>query len=251
MAVHRLAVILARAGSKGLPNKNILSIAGRPMIAYTIEEALQARQLDAVCVTTDAPQAAEVAKDMGVLVIDRPPELASDTATVDAAVRHAVEVYEKTHRPVTHVAILYGNVPVRPEGLIDQAMSHLIETGVDSVRSLARVTKQHPDWLHRLDGDRMLQYRKNSIYRRQDLEPLYYHDGGVLAVTRESLFVTSPDDNHAFLGADRRGIVHAGGAAVDVDTLDDAMIAEALILARKQPDRFHRPAAAPVAPASS
>jgi CMP-N,N'-diacetyllegionaminic acid synthase len=239
VSLHRLAVILARAGSKGLPNKNILPLAGRSMIAYTIDLALQAKEIDAVCATTDSPRAADVARSMGVVVIDRPPELATDTATVDAACRHAVEAYEKAGRPVTHVAILYGNVPVRPDGVIDLAMHHLIETGADSVRSLARVTKQHPDWLHRLDGDRMIQFRRNSIYRRQDLEPLYYHDGAVLAVARRSLFTTSPDDNHAFLGRDRRGIVSEHGAAIDVDSLDDAVIAEALIRSREssRPDR--------------
>jgi CMP-N,N'-diacetyllegionaminic acid synthase len=229
MSIHRLAVILARAGSKGLPNKNVLTIAGRPMIAYTIDHALAAETIDDVCVTTDAPKAAEAARAMNVLVIDRPPELASDTATVDAAVRHAVECYEKLRQPVTHVAILYANVPVRPAGVIDQAMRHLIETGADSVRSLAPVTKQHPDWLHRLDGDRMIQYRKNSIYRRQDLERLYYHDGAVLVVTRRSLFITSPEDNHAFLGADRRGVVSQSGMAIDIDSPEDAVIAEAII----------------------
>jgi CMP-N,N'-diacetyllegionaminic acid synthase len=229
MSVHRLAVILARAGSKGLPNKNVLTIAGRPMIAYTIDQARAVEMIDDVCVTTDAAKAAEAARAMDVLVIDRPPELASDTATVDAAVRHAVESYEKVRRSVTHIAILYANVPVRPDGIIDSAMRHLIETGADSVRSLAPVTKQHPDWLHRLDGDRMVQYRKNSIYRRQDLERLYYHDGAVLVVTRKSLFVTSPDDNHAFLGADRRGVVPKSGMAIDIDSPEDAVIAEAII----------------------
>jgi N-acylneuraminate cytidylyltransferase len=233
MSIHRLAVILARAGSKGLPNKNVMTIAGRPMIAYAIEQALTADQIDDTCVTTDAPKAAEAARAMGVLVIDRPPELATDTATVDAAVRHAVDCYEKVRRPVTHIAILYANVPVRPARIIDLAMRHLIETGADSVRSLAPVTKQHPDWLHRLDGDRMIQYRKNSIYRRQDLEPLYYHDGAVLTVTRRSLFVTSPDDNHAFLGADRRGVVSENGMAIDIDSPQDAIIAEAIIHSEK------------------
>ncbi len=232
MSLHRLAVILARAGSKGLPRKNVLPLAGRPMIAYTIDEALAAREIDAVCVTTDLNEAAELARRMGAFTVDRPAALATDTATVDAAVRHAVEAYEQACRPVTHVAILYGNVPIRPPGIIDLAMRRLIESGADSVRSLAPVSKQHPDWLHRLDGDRMVQFRKNSIYRRQDLEPLYYHDGAVLAVTRASLFVTSDEDHHAFLGRDRRGVVAQGGAAVDVDGPEDLALAEAILAIR-------------------
>ncbi len=243
MDLHRLALILARAGSKGLPHKNILTVAGQPMIAHTIDHAKAAQEIDAICLTTDDRRAAEVGRAAGLFVVDRPAELATDTATVDAAARHAVEQYEKTGRPVTHIAILYANVPVRPGGIIDSAMRHLIDTGADSVRSLSPVTKQHPDWLHRLEGDRMVQFRKNSIYRRQELEPLYYHDGAVVAVTRLSLFTTSSDDNHAFMGADRRGVVVEDGMTVDVDSMADLHVAEALIRNRErlQLDRLLTP----------
>ncbi|MBN2561179.1 MAG: acylneuraminate cytidylyltransferase family protein [Phycisphaerae bacterium] len=234
METHVLAVILARAGSKGLPNKNTLSLAGRPMIAYTIEQARRSERIDAVCVTTDSPRASDVARAAGVFIVNRPPELASDTATVDAAARHAVETYEQDDPPVTHVVILYANVPIRASGIIDRVVGHLVDTGADSVRTLAAVTKQHPDWLHRLDGDRMVQLRENSIYRRQDLEPLYYHDGAVVAVTREALFTTSPNDHHAFLGTDRRGVVQNPGDTVDIDSIDDFQLAEAILHARRQ-----------------
>ena len=86
MPIHRLAVILGRAGSKGLPNKNVLSIAGRPMIAYTIDLARASREIDDLCVTTDAPKAAEAARAMGVLVIDRPAELATEVSHARQAV---------------------------------------------------------------------------------------------------------------------------------------------------------------------
>lgn len=232
-----LAVIPARAGSKGLPGKNVLSLAGRPMIAYTIEHAKQSKFIDATCVTTDSLQAANIARTALAFVVERPPELGTDTATVDSAVRHAVEGFERVYPKVTHVAILYPNVPLRAPGIIDRAIQHLIDTGADSIRSLTKIDKQHPDWLHRLDGDKLVQYRKNSIYRRQDLEPLYYHDGAVVAVTRESLFIVSPDDNHAFLGKDRRGVVSEGGVTVDVDDRDDFLLAEAILEKRLRETR--------------
>jgi len=232
MPTHTLAVILARAGSKGLPRKNILPLAGRPMIAHTIEAAKQASRIDRVCVTTDLPEAAEVALSMGVDIVDRPAELATDTAAVDAAARHAVESCERAGSPVTHVAILYGNVPLRSPAVIDLAVERLIATGCDSVRSVRPVDKQHPDWLHRLDGDRLVQFRKNSIHRRQDLEPLYYHDGAVVAVTRAALFAAEPTDPHGFFGADRRAVISEGGPTVDVDTPDDLRVAEAILAGR-------------------
>lgn len=229
MIPHVLAVVPARAGSKGLPRKNVLPLAGRPMIAHTLEHALKANRIDAIVVTTDFPEAAEVARAMGIRVVDRPPELATDTATVDSAVRHAVLAYEATQQAVSHVAILYPNIPVRAPGIIDRAICHLIETGADSVRTVAPVSKQHPDWLHRLEGDRMIQYRKNSVYRRQDLEPVFYHDGAVLAVTREAMFLVSDDDHHAFMGKDRRAVVQEPEATVDVDSQLDLHIAETML----------------------
>lgn len=230
---HVLAVILARAGSKGLPGKNILPLAGRPMIVHTIAQAGASSYIDAVCVSTDLPEAAEAARSMNVIVIDRPDALATDTAPVDAAVRHAVEAYESAKTTVTHVVILYGNVPIRAPGIIDQAIRHLLDSGADSVRSLSRVEKQHPDWLHRLEGDRLVPYRENSIHRRQDLEPLFYHDGAVVAVTRSSLFHSRSDDPHAFFGRDRRGVISEGGPTVDVDHEDDLLIAEAILRSRR------------------
>ncbi|MFQ5494666.1 MAG: cytidylyltransferase domain-containing protein [Phycisphaerae bacterium] len=231
-----LGVILSRAGSKGLPGKCMRELLGRPLIEYTLDHAVAARSLTAVVLSTDCKPARALARDRGLEVIDRPPELATDTATVDAAARHAVETWEQRHGTgVDAVALLYGNIPVRAAGLIDRAVEHLRQTRADSVRSVAPVGKHHPDWVHRLDGDRMSPYRPNSIYRRQELEPLYYHDAAVAVVTREALFgaLNTPDDHQAFLGADRRAVVQQPCDAVDVDEPFDLVLAEAVLRARQ------------------
>jgi len=230
-----LGVIFARAGSKGLPDKCIRDLLGRPVIAYTFDHVRASRLLTASILTTDSQAAKAIAGEGGIEVVDRPPELAGDTATVDAASRHAVDCWERRHGKTTDIVVhLYGNIPVRAEGLIDRAIEHLCRTGADSVRSVAPVTKQHPDWIHRLDGDRMTQFRPNSIYRRQDLEPLFYHDGAVAAVTREALFraVDSPDDHQAFLGRDRRALIQRSEDAVDIDEPIDLYLAWAILRAR-------------------
>jgi N-acylneuraminate cytidylyltransferase len=226
-----IAVILARAGSKGLPDKCVLPLLGRPMIAYTIDHALASRRTRDVVLTTDSKPAAAVAIEAGILVVQRPPELAIDTARVDAAVRHAVLWYERyVHEEMDAVAILYGNVPVRSDGIVDRCLAHLEATGCSSVRTVAPVTKQHPDWIHRLDDDRLTQFRPNSIHRRQDLEPLYYHDGSVVAVTRKSLFAAADNsDPHAFFGSDRRAVRQEPADTVDIDTIIDLYQAEAIL----------------------
>jgi len=238
---------LARAGSKGLPGKCMRELLGRPVIAYTFDHGRASKLLTDVVFSTDSEPAKAIAREAGIEVIDRPPELASDTATVDAAARHAVEEWERRQprgeelkglrvrgRRVDAVVLLYGNIPVRAEGLIDRAIEHLLRTGADSVRSVAPVSKQHPDWVHRLEGDRMVQFRANSIYRRQDLEPLYYHDGAIAVVTRAALFgaLETPDDHQSFLGRDRRAIVCGPEDAVDIDGAIDLYIAEAVLRRR-------------------
>jgi len=211
---------------------------GQPLIEYTFDHGLACQRLTGLLLTSDCEAAKELAHRRGLEVVDRPAHLATDTATVDAAARHAVQAWEDRHGSAVGMAVLlYGNIPLRRPGLIDRAIERCMTTGADSVRSVARVSKQHPDWLHRLEGDRMIQYRPNSIYRRQDLEPLYYHDGAVVVVTRRALFeaLRYPNDHQAFLGQDRQALVQGSGEAVDVDEPIDLCIAEALLSVSQSP----------------
>ncbi|MFM2163777.1 MAG: CMP-N,N-diacetyllegionaminic acid synthase [Planctomycetota bacterium] len=227
-----IAVVIGRAGSKGLPRKNALPVAGVPMIAHTVRFALRSRLVGRVVVSTDGEEIAAIARDEGVEVSMRPAELAGDTATVDSAVRHAVTALG-AREPI--VVILYGNVPVRPADLADRAVARLVETGADSVQSYYRVGKTHPYWMSRLDeAGRVSQFVENRIYRRQELPPLFMPDGGVIAVRRASLFDVREGEPHAFFGRDRRGIETREGDVVDVDTALDRAVAEAILAARAE-----------------
>jgi N-acylneuraminate cytidylyltransferase len=222
-----LAVVIGRAGSKGLPGKNALPIAGRPMICHTIAHALASSRVDRVVVSTDGDAIAAAAASMDVEVVRRPEPLASDVATVDSAVRHAVEAIGS---PAEIVVVLYANVPVRPEGLVDRAVDLLDATGADSVQSYERPGKYHPYWMTTLDdAGRVAQWQPNAVYRRQDLPPAYMPDGGVIAVRRASLFTVVEGQPHAFLGRDRRGLENPTGSVVDVDGPIDFLVAEALL----------------------
>ncbi|MFP4145602.1 MAG: cytidylyltransferase domain-containing protein [Phycisphaeraceae bacterium] len=231
-----LGVILARAGSKGLPRKNALPLAGRPMIAWTVQHARQSASLSRYLVSTDGEELASIARDAGAEVILRPPELAHDTATVDAAARHALEQAEaEAGETFDAVVILYGNVPLRPADLTDRAVAKLARTGCDSVQSVCPVGKMHPYWMKQLAGDAgdvLEPWVENQVYRRQDLPPVYMLDGGIIAVTRASLLTTAPDQPHAFLGRDRRAVVTEPGEVVDVDTATDLRVAEAILADR-------------------
>lgn len=227
MSPRTLAVIIGRAGSKGLPGKNALPLAGKPMIVHTIDDARASRTIDRVIVSTDGAAIARAAAEADTEVIDRPASLSSDTATVDDAVRHAVET---TGDEAAMIVILYANVPVRPDDLIDRAVDMLITTGADSVQSYADVGKHHPWWMVTMDHQGHVQpHVANAVYRRQDLPRLLIPDGGVIAVSRQSLFTNEPGHPHAFLGADRRGIMSPAGSVIDVDTPMDAIVAESVL----------------------
>lgn len=231
-----IAVIIGRAGSKGLPGKNWMELpfGGRPTICYSIEHAQGARSVRRIIVTTDGDEIARAARAMGVDVVRRPAELASDHATVDAAVRHAVEQCGQ-REPANVVVILYANVPIRPPHLIDDAVQLLIESRADSVQSYAPVGKHHPYWMVKIDeSGAVSQNIPNRVYRRQDLPPLYLPDGGVIAVTRKSLFTVDPAEPHAFLGTDRRGIVNEAGAVIDIDSMIDAQVAGAMLMQARE-----------------
>ncbi len=239
-----LAVILGRAGSKGVPGKNGMLIAGKPCVQWTIEHTLASETVGRVVLSTDDARLLRLARGLGIGVVERSAELAGDTATVDAAAREAVTRLEGAGQehglgsPCHMIVILYANVPVRPAGLVDRAVRRMLEAGCDSVQSYAPVGKMHPWWTARLDPEtgRVRAWEgdvlNHGVYRRQDLPAAFVPDGGVLVVTSRALFgeiagvATGP---HGFFGQDRRGIVNGEGDVVDIDSPVDVAVAEAML----------------------
>jgi CMP-N-acetylneuraminic acid synthetase len=133
------------------------------------------------------------------------------------------EAERSTHFRADALVVLYGNIPVRGATIIDRAIEKLESTGCDSVRSFCPVGKWHPAWMSRLDDGKVFPLQPGSIHRRQDLEPLFLHDGAVVAVSRMSMLhgQAMPDDPHAFFGIDRRGIETEAGDTVEIDQLRD------------------------------
>ena len=112
-----VGIIPARAGSKGVPGKNIKPLLGKPMMAYVIEAALEAETLDRVIVSTDGEEIADVAREYGAEVIMRPSELAGDSSPMEDSLRHAVRKMD-TYPLLT--VLLQANVPIRKPGAIDE-----------------------------------------------------------------------------------------------------------------------------------
>lgn len=233
-----IAIVLARGGSKGLPGKNTASVAGKPCVLWTIEAAVNAGSIARVVVSSDDAQALEIARSHGCEVVERPDTLAHDTATIDDAARHASEAVGSPGGPIV---ILYANVPVRPERLIDDAVKMLVESGCDSVQSYAKVGKHHPWWTVRVGDDGQVKPWEGEVlyhncFRRQDLPAAMVPDGGVIALTGDALMcrVGAPEGPHCFLGNDRRGVITNEGDVIDIDSRIDQLVADAIL--REQSD---------------
>jgi CMP-N-acetylneuraminic acid synthetase len=236
--MNTLAIILARAGSVGLANKHLRLLGSRPVICHTFEHARAARRLTRICVTTDCPIIRRFALAEGFDIVERPRELATSDASVQDVMLHALRTIESRHPQFRADALvtLYGNVPVRPAGVIDRALELLKETACDSVRSFCPVGKWHPAWMSHLDGDRVIPLQAGSIHRRQDLTPTFLHDGAVVAVSRASMLrgELMPHDPHAFFGVDRRAVQTETGETIEIDHIRDLYWAEAVLRDRTE-----------------
>jgi YrbI family 3-deoxy-D-manno-octulosonate 8-phosphate phosphatase len=128
-----LTIIPARGGSKGIPRKNIVPVAGKPLVAWSIEAALAASLVDEVAVSTDSEEIAAVSRKFGARVVMRPAELATDQASSEVALLHAVDQVEREDgRPIDLVVFLQATSPARDPSDIDGAVQKLLDAGADS-----------------------------------------------------------------------------------------------------------------------
>lgn len=217
---HILCVIPVRGGSKGVPGKNRRLVAGKPLVVWTIEQALAARPALDVLVSTDDPQLAEIARAAGADVpFLRPAELARDETATEPVVQHAIAHRITEGRRPDAVMLLQATSPVRLEGTIDRAIAQFHETGVDS---LVGVVAQTP-FLWRLGTPTVAHYDIDARPRRQDIDAdgFFYRETGSLYLTRTEIYETR--DNR--LGGDVGLFVMDDVEGIDIDTELDLSLA--------------------------
>lgn len=220
-----LCVIPARGGSKGVPRKNLLDVGGKPLIAWTIEQALAVRGLD-VLVSTDDEEIAAVARSAGARVPWlRPAELAQDTTPTEPVVRHAIEqVTAEQGRPES-VMLLQATSPVRHDGTLARALSEFTDSGVDSMVGVV----EQPPFIWRAGAPPTAAYDVSARPRRQDLtdDSRRYRETGSLYLTRTGIY--EQHDNR--LGGRIGLFVMAEDEGIDIDTELDVALAARLLTA--------------------
>lgn len=231
-----LGIIPARGGSKGLPRKNILHLAGKPLIAYTIEAALRASLLDRVIVSTDDGEIAKVARKCGAEVpFLRPHDLARDEASIYPVLIHAVQwLDEDQNWDIDYVLLLQPTSPLRNAEDIDRAITLALERDADAIVSVYEA-KQHPYQMKRLTAEgRIIEFISQStpVERRQELPTVYMLNGAIYLVKRSILlekrtFYT--DRTYAYLMSPEQSL--------DIDSKWDLYLAELVLK-----DRINRAA---------
>nr|WP_275436649.1 acylneuraminate cytidylyltransferase family protein [Helcobacillus sp. ACRRO] len=225
--VSILAVIPARGGSKGIPRKNLLEVGGQPLIAWTIAQAIGAGEDVHVVVSTEDAEIAEVAASYGAHIIDRPAELAVDTAPTEPVILHAMDEVEKDGMELEGVMLLQATSPVRHPDTIRRAIDQFRTTGADS---LVGVTPQSPFFWHPPTGQdpsARADYDWRNRPRRQDLQPqeMFYFENG-------SLYLTAPHiyrDTGNRIGGTISLFILDEVEGVDIDTIADVAAAEQML----------------------
>lgn len=225
--MNTLAIIPARGGSKGLPGKNILPLAGIPLIIHTIRAAQEAKTIGRIIISTDDEAIAEIARDAGAEVpFIRPAHLSDDKASgVDVCLHALAHANNSLDYHPELIIFLQPTSPLRSSADIDAAVKLLRDSDANSVVSVKAVT-EYPQWMKKMDAEQRISPLLEQFEiktNRQDLEKSYILNGAIYLSTTASM-----KKSHSFYGSDTRGYLMPDNRSIDIDTANDMLIAKAL-----------------------
>lgn len=220
-----LAVVPARGGSKGVPRKNIRPLAGEPLIGYTLRTAAEVPTIDLLVVSTDDAEIAEVSAGYGVRVVQRPTELASDTASTEMALLHALNVLAAEGRQFDIILVLEPTSPFRSAETIARAIAVCAGGPAPSVLAV-RETRENIGLIR--DGC-FRPVVPGAPRRRQERQPLYVESSTIYACRTDYLRRTG-----TLVAEDWGALVVPEAEAADINTEDDFQLVEFLMQKRRR-----------------
>ena len=223
------AFILARAGSKGLPGKNIIPLMGRPLINWTIDAALKCADVDRTIVSTDGEEIAKVARAAGAEVMMRPDELAGDAALPKDAIRYHLDAISKADATPDITVLLQPTSPLRIAADISACLAPVLSGEKDSAATFVKAsTNPYRAWRQTEDGVEPFIEGADPFKPRQQLPDAYALNGAVYAV-RTDVFLA--DQTHSFLPGRNAMVVMPAERSIDIDVALDLAVTEALLKA--------------------
>lgn len=218
--MSNVAIITARGGSKRIPKKNIKEFCGKPIIAYSIQAALESNAFDEVMVSTDSEEIAEVARKYGARVpFLRSDETSNDYATTADVIEEVLSRYVEQGRKFDSFACIYPTAPFVTSKRLAEAAALL--DGADAVISVVKYSFPPQRAFVVSDGNVKYQYPEYERTRSQDLEPIY-HDCGQFYMCVSDTFVK----HHSLILPHTRPYVMPEEEVQDIDTMSDWVIAE-------------------------
>ena len=228
MVDRATAIIPARGGSKGIPRKNLRRLAGRPLVTWAIDAARAARSVGRVVVSTDDAEIAEVSRQSGAIVVERPAEISGDAASSESAVLQCLDALIHRDGKVPAVTLfLQCTSPLTLPEDIDGTVATLVQAGADSAFT---VTDCHAFLWRAADsrGAVAVNHDAGVRPRRQDREPQFRETGAVYALRTEGFLAA----RHRFFG---RTVMHVVPAerSLEIDSCLDLQMAEVLVRERE------------------
>ena len=214
-----LAIIPARGGSKGIPRKNVRLVAGKPLIAYSIEAGKNAHMVSRVVVSTDDTEIAEVGKKYGAEVIMRPSELAEDKTPMDPVLRHVVEVLGTEGYAPDAVVLLQPTSPLRSATHVDGAVEKFLGNDVDSLISIFIIKNNR----HEIKENNLLSPTFEKSKNRNE-RPSAIFENGAIYISKTDLIKAGK------IRGDKIGYYEMDQySSIDIDELRDLIVAEQLL----------------------
>ncbi len=221
-----LAIIPARSGSKGLKNKNIKSLAGHPLMYYSIRASIDSDVFDEVMVSTDSQQYADIAKECGASVpFLRSEEMSSDTATSWDMVEEVLDKYEEIGKHFDTICLLQPTSPLRSALDIQNAYRLYNDKKANAVVAVCQA--EHPPMsLGTLDADGGLGHfvSREGIGRRQDYKSYYRINGAIYFVDVKSLRA-----DHYIYKENSYAYIMDSDRSIDIDSEFDFRLAEFML----------------------
>jgi len=219
-----LCIIPARNGSKGLPKKNIMLLAGKPLIHWSIQSALHSKYIDETIVSTDSHKIASISKKSGATVpFLRPASLATSKATTKDVIIHAINQVERKGQYYKYIVLLQPTSPLRTHKDIDESIEYLKNKSTKAVVSVCE-TEHNPLWINTLLKNKKMNNFVPKFFKNKNRQqlPKYYRINGAIYVSDISYF----KENNGFIGDNTIAYIMPQLRSVDIDTILDFKLAE-------------------------
>lgn len=229
-----LAIIPARGGSKGLPRKNIRPLLGKPLIAWTIEQAKESKYIDKIIVSSEDEEILKVSKSFGAYILKRPNELAEDYTPTSEVILHTLEVLENSKETYDIIVLLEPTSPLREVVDIDLPLELLLKTPkAEAIVSVAQLENKHPEFNVILDSENFIKHYNGltnfKVLPRQKLDKVYFFDGTTYISYTETF------KNYGSFYHDKTlGYIVPKWKSFEIDDIVDFVCVEAILINRKR-----------------